>query len=238
VKINTSLVEALDPQPGERILEIGSGTGEICRMLAPRLAPDGWLAALDSSQEFSTIARSLALPAGMGSRICHLVGKAENLPLRSKFFDAAWAVRLLLHVRDPKFVVGEMRRLVRPGGRIVLADWDFETVTVDHSDRELTRRILNWRTDHHGGNNWSGRQLYALAHSTGLSHIEVDALVTIALDEKPALTQSLYRAAEAALGAAQITTEEHEAWMSELQERLACGRFFASIAYFILKGRN
>lgn len=238
VRVNMSVVEALAPQAGERILEVGSGTGEICRLLAPRLAPDGWAAGLDSSLEFSIIANSLASSSGMGLHICHLVGNAESLPMRSKIFDAASAVRLLLHVRDPEIVVGEMRRLVRPGGRIVLADWDFETVTVDHADRELTRRILNWRTDRQSGNNWSGRQLYRLACSAGLNHIEVDALVTIALDQEPALTHSLFRAAEAALNAGQISFEEYDSWVSELKERLEAGRFFASIVYFILKGRN
>ncbi len=61
-----------------------------------------------------------------------------------------------------------MARVVKPGGRVVLMDWDWETLTVTHPDRELTRRLLHWRCDHHGGDNWSGRKLLGYLLDAGL----------------------------------------------------------------------
>jgi ubiquinone/menaquinone biosynthesis C-methylase UbiE len=236
VQVNSAVRDALDPQAGERLLEVGSGTGVVCRLAAPSVAPHGSLIGLDISTEFARTAGKATAAAGLSEWVSYTAGQAERLPFRASSFEAAWAVRLLLHVADPQQVVNEMARVVRPAGRIVLADWDFETVAVDHSDRELTRRLLTWRIDHHGGDNWSGRQLWRQARQAGLKQISIMPLVTVATDESAALTQSLWRAAEVALQGGRITSGEHDAWVGELKERIAVGCFFTSIVYFIVKG--
>ena len=115
-------------------------------------------------------------------------------------------------------------------------DWDFDTVTVDHPDRELTRRLLQWRSDHHGGNNWSGRQLWRLMQTSGFHSLAIYPWVSVALHETDGLTQSLWRAAQVACEAGAISTAEQEAWESELRSQIQAGTFFASIVYFIVKG--
>jgi ubiquinone/menaquinone biosynthesis C-methylase UbiE len=236
LQVNHAVCEALAPQPGEQLLEVGSGTGAVCRLAAPYTIPGGHVTGIDISPEFASVARKLAFAANLATQASYVASQAQRLPFREGSFDAAWAVRLLLHVPEPQAVVIEIARVVRPGGRLVLADWDFETVTVDHSDRELTRRLLTWRTDHHGGDNWSGRQLWRRARLAGLERISVTPVVILATDESAALTQSLWRAAEVALQGDCITATEHEAWVSEIKSRLADGSYFASIVYFIVKG--
>ena len=151
-------------------------------------------------------------------------------------YDAAFGARLLLHVADPEPVVAEMARVVKPGGRVVLMDWDFETVVVSHPNRELTRRLLHWRCDHHSGDNWSGRRLLGHALAAGLRGVTVIPVVTVARDETAALTGSVFRAAEVARDGGAITLVEHDAWTGELRRQLAEGRFLASITYFIVRG--
>jgi hypothetical protein len=143
---------------------------------------------------------------------------------------------MLLHAIDPERIVHQLARVVRPGGRVVLMDWDFETVAVDHPDRALTRLILHWRTDNHGGDNWSGRQLWRRAAQGGLTHLEVTPVVTVAHTEQDGLTLSLWRAAEVARNGGGISAKEHDLWIDKLKQRLAEGTFFASIVYYIVKG--
>jgi hypothetical protein len=128
--------------------------------------------------------------------------------------------------------------VVRPGGRIVLMDWDWETLTVPHPDRELTRRLLHWRCDHHGGDNWSGRKLLGHLLDAGLHDPIVIPVVTLARDEAAALTGTLWRAAEVARDRGGITSHEHDAWVGELKQQIAAGRFLASIVYFIVRGER
>ena len=235
VLVNRAIFDILDPKSGEKLLEVGSGAGVSSRIVAPRVLPGGHVIGLDVSPDFTAFAGRRAGSLGL-SQLHHHVGRGERLPYVNCCFDGAWAVRILLHAGEPQAVVREMARAVRPGGRLVLADWDFETVTVDHSDRELTRRILHWRTDHHGGDNWSGRKLLRRAHKAGLDQIESTPVVYIARDDRSALTLSLWRAAEVALAGGGITQPEHDAWIAELKERLEQSCFFASIVYFIVKG--
>jgi ubiquinone/menaquinone biosynthesis C-methylase UbiE len=163
-------------------------------------------------------------------------GKAETLPHPDASFDGALAARLFLHVSEPETVLLELLRVVKPGGRIVAMDWDFETVTVDHPDRELTRRLLHWRNDHHGGNNWSGRQLWRLFQSAGLQNLSVHPWVSIAHGDADGLTQSLWRAAQVACASGAISQIEQETWVRELKEHIHAGTFFASVVYFIIQG--
>jgi ubiquinone/menaquinone biosynthesis C-methylase UbiE len=234
VEVNAAVIRALNPQPGERLLEAGSGTGVLCRLAAGAVAPRGCIVGVDVSIDFVRAAQV----ATQAPAIDYVNGRAEALPFPNASFDGAWSARTLLHVPDPLAVLRELRRVVRPGGRVALADWDFDTLAVDHPDRELTRRLLHWRSDHHGGNNWSGRQLFRYAVEAGWREVTVAPRVTVACDESRALTQSLWRAAAVARDGGAITAQEHDAWVGVLQERLADGRFFAAITYFIVKGQR
>ena len=237
MQVNAKIREVLAPAPGERLLEVGSGTGVLCRLMAPDVAPDGQVIGLEASPLFAAVARCYALEHGLSDRVRYVVGMAEALPYADNGFDGAFAARLLLHVAEPEVVVREMARVVRPGGRIVLMDWDFDTVAVDHPDRELTRRLLHWRADHHGGDNWSGRRLLARMVAAGLRDVSITPVAVVARDKGAALTQSLWRAAQVAREGGGITPAEHDAWVGELKTRIAEGRFFASIVYFLARGR-
>jgi ubiquinone/menaquinone biosynthesis C-methylase UbiE len=235
-QVNTALLDVLAPRPGERILEAGCGSGVLCRMVAPYLVPGGEMLGVDVAPDMIAAARRYA--QGLAFPLRFETASGEGLPGSDASFDAAFAARLLLHVPDRAAIVRELARVVRPGGRIVLMDWDFETVTVDHSDRDLTRRLLHWRCDHHGGDNWSGRKLLDDALAAGLSPETVAAASVIARDETAALTGTLRRSAAVARDGGGITPAEHDAWIGEIDERLATGRFFASISYFIVKAQR
>jgi 2-amino-4-hydroxy-6-hydroxymethyldihydropteridine diphosphokinase len=236
VIVNQALVTVLAPLPGERLLEVGSGTGVLCRLIAPRLLPGGNITGMDISAEFARHAQRYAEEAGLVQAITFETGNAESLPYADGSFDGSFAARILLHAADPGIIVHQLARVVRPGGRVVLMDWDFETVAVDHPDRALTRLLLHWRTDNHGGDNWSGRQLWRRAVQEGLTNLEITPVVTVARSEQDGLTQSLWRAAEVARNGGGISAKEYDTWTEKLNQRLAEGTFFASIVYFIVKG--
>ena len=237
-KVNTALKEVLSPAPGERILEVGCGSGLLCRLMAPAVAPEGKVTGMDISPEFIKIARDYAIHADLSDSIQWGAGRAEALPFQDAKFDGVLAARLLLHVSNPESVLSELTRVVRPGGRVVVMDWDFETLAVDHSNRELTRRLLHWRCDHHGGNNWSGRQLWRLMVASGLINVKTVPIVSVAQRENDSLTLSLFRAAQVARDGGAIASKEYDNWVMELSSSLATGCFFASMVYFIVIGER
>ncbi len=250
---NELLLEVLAARQGERLLEVGCGTGVLCRRLTAPVGRQGRVHGVDLSPVLVDEARRLATGrplahaapdrAGRADREVKAgrnpqfgVARAEALPFATASFDGAFAARLLLHMTAAQAAVNEMARVVRPGGRVALLEWDWETVAVDHPDRELTRRILRWRCDHEGTDNWRGRQLLGLAGAAGLKGVEVKALAVVARDDSAALTLSLWRVAENARDAGAITEAEHHTWAVDLRRRIAEERFCASIVYFVVRG--
>jgi ubiquinone/menaquinone biosynthesis C-methylase UbiE len=234
--VNAYLVETLNPQPGEVIVEVGSGSGVLCRLAAPKLAPYGKLVGIDISHEICRAALHHSREVDLIHLNPFVAGAAEKLPFADEIFHGALAARLLLHVLHPVSVVKEMARVVKPSGRVVLMDWDFDTVVIHHSNRDLTRRILHWRTDHVGGDNWSGRKLFSYLSSAGLSDLRLHPLVSLAYSQDDSLCQSIFKAAHAARDSGVISDQEHVSWLEEIQQLLASGSFFASIVYFIACG--
>jgi len=234
--VNAAVCRILAPNPGEQILEVGCGSGVLCRLVASQLKPTGYVVGVDISPQFLMEAQKYALQDGIIERITFGCGAGESLPFLNATFDSAFAARLLLHAGNPDAVVREMVRVVRPGGRVVVMDWDFDSVVVDHPQRELTRRLLHWRSDHHGGDNWSGRQLWRRMVEAGLQRLRVHPVVALAHSEADSLTQSLWRAAEVSRDAGAISANEHDAWVGKLKESIHTGKFFASIVYFIVEG--
>jgi ubiquinone/menaquinone biosynthesis C-methylase UbiE len=234
--VNRKLCSVINPKPGDCLLEVGSGSGLLCRMIASQLQQGGRIVGLDISPEFLIEAQKYAFQAGIVESLVFQAGRAEALPYATGSFDIAFAARLLLHACDSDAVVCELARVVRPEGRVVVMDWDFGTVSVDHSNRELTRRLLEWRNDYRGGNNWSGRQLWGRMVRAGLRNLKIHPWVSVALKASDGFTQSLWRAAHSAREGGAISSAEHDAWIAELEARLREGTFFASIVYLIVEG--
>ena len=107
-------VDALDPQPGERILDVATGTGWAARRIAARGAI---VTGVDLGADVIEAARAL------GGGIEFLIGDAESLPFPDNHFDAVISTFGVMFARDPQAVSRELARVVRPGGRISLANW-------------------------------------------------------------------------------------------------------------------
>lgn len=123
VQVSEWLVDAVDPQPGERLIELAAGPGETGFMAAERLGDGGRLLSTDQSPEMVDIARRRAAELGV-SNVDFAVADAQQLDLEPASFDAAicrWGYMLMA---DPDEALRRTRRALRDGGRLSLATWD------------------------------------------------------------------------------------------------------------------
>ncbi|WP_432988893.1 methyltransferase domain-containing protein [Dactylosporangium sp. CA-233914] len=128
---------ALHPEPGQRILDAGSGTGEAARLLATRLCGTGSIVALDSSPAALAAARA----RDEGSCVQYHHGDVTALDFPDGHFDAVRCERVLQHLASPDTAVAELARVTRPGGRVCLIDTDWESVAVDGLPRHLVTAV-------------------------------------------------------------------------------------------------
>ena len=169
--LNGQSLAALDPRPGERVLDVGSGLGQLARGIARRVGA-GRVVGVERSDAQLAEARRLAAEAGEGGAVEFRRGDAAELPLGDDewgTFDAAHALFVLEHVPDPLAVVRAMVRAVRPGGRVVLEDDCHETLRLWPEPPGFDRV---WRSyvrtyDRAGCDPLVGHRLVALLHQAG-----------------------------------------------------------------------
>jgi demethylmenaquinone methyltransferase/2-methoxy-6-polyprenyl-1,4-benzoquinol methylase len=117
-----ALVAAIDPRPGERILDVASGTGMVAFALARRAACE--VTGLDQSEPMLAGARAhLAGLADLPGKVTFVQGEAERLPFDDGTFDALSFTYLLRYVDDPAATMRELARVLKPGGRIGMVEF-------------------------------------------------------------------------------------------------------------------
>lgn len=109
-------------EPGQRVLDVGTGTGSVAARAAPLVAPGGTVIGIDISPRMLALARRRA--AGLGlDNVGLLQGRAEAIPAGDGAFDALLASLSLMYAIDRAGAARECARVLRPGGRFVAAVW-------------------------------------------------------------------------------------------------------------------
>ena len=115
-----TLVSAVAPRSGDRILDVATGTGMVAAELLARA--DCSVVGIDQSAEMLAAARARfagrSVAGGSASAVELIEGQAEALPFADGSFDALTFTYLLRYVEDPPATLRELARVVRPGGRI------------------------------------------------------------------------------------------------------------------------
>jgi ubiquinone/menaquinone biosynthesis C-methylase UbiE len=117
------MVDAISPQPGQRVLELAAGMGETGMLAAELVAPLGGVIVSDQAEAMLEGARARAIELSL-SNVEFQVLNAEWIDLPLASVDAVlcrWGYMLMA---DPATALADARRVLRPGGRIALAVWD------------------------------------------------------------------------------------------------------------------
>ena len=152
---------ALSLQPGERVLDIGSGPGFLAAEMAAEVGPDGRVHGVDPSESMLASARRL------GAAVEYSTGDALALPFPDEHFDVAVCTQVYEYVEDIAAALSEARRVLRSGGRLLVLDTDWDSIVWHSSDRERMERVLAvW--NEHLADPYLPRRLPRLLRAAGL----------------------------------------------------------------------
>lgn len=229
--IRHTLAAGLGDLAGRQVIDVGCGTGDDARALARLTGPQGRVVGTDLSEAMIVEARRRNERAVVPVEF--YVGDLRRMEFDDGTFDAARAKLVLMHCDDIETAAAELVRVTRPGGRIAIFDYDFDTTTVDHPDQRATREIVRCSSDGHP-NNWSGRQLRRRFLDLGVRDLTV-------IPHTVVMPFAFFQAAVGGRlanaqvdGALDMTAEELAAWWQPLIAAEANGRFFASLTGFAL----
>lgn len=220
----------LAPRDGNSMLEVGCGNGDDARALATHIAPTGRVTAIDVSETMVAEARARGAVG-----VDFETGDGQALRFSDATFDGVRVDRTLQHVLDPALVIREMARVLLPGGRLVAAEPDWDTLLLSATDHSLTRRIVSHKTDRDHRNGTIGRRLAGLIVEAGLAPVAVEAAALALNDLEQAMRLAGLR--ESALSAARgraITTAEAKEWLADLERQGARGTLVLTITLVIV----
>lgn len=224
-------------QPGDSVLDVGCGPGSDTIHLAQHVGAQGEVIGLDYDPAMVAEADQRALKAGLGGLVKHHQGNATSLPFPDERFHACRSERLFQHLLCPERALFEMARVTQPGGRVVVLDTDWSTLSIHTTLPEIERRLIQFSNETCLNNSYAGRQLPQLFATQGLRNLSVEVLpyqITnygicreiIVLDRREQET----------LTAGAIRQEELDRWHEDLEALDRDGGFFGSFNLVLVAG--
>ena len=162
--------------PGDNVLDIGCGPAIDTLAMGKAVGASGFVLGIDGDPRMVKEANDASVKAGMGAFVYHQAGDATRLAQTSESFDALYCERVLQHIPWAKnqAAVNEMLRVLTPGGRLVLVDTDWATLSVSSIDPIVERKVVY---EHALGfaNPYSGRTILSLVRNANAPVKELTA---------------------------------------------------------------
>ncbi len=211
------------------VLEIGCGTGVVTRAIAARDGFAGTVTGVDQSPHFIAVAKSLA---GDDPRVEFAVGDAHALDFVDASFDVAIAHTLVSHVRDPRAVLAEAARVVRPGGTVVIFDGDYASLTFTCSDARLGQEMELAVQSIIMSAPRVMRELPRLLPGAGLRLVATQAHVYAEAGSSTFMLNLAETYAPLVATTGQLPAADVEAWLADQRHASADGTYFAACNYY------
>ncbi|GAA1617689.1 hypothetical protein GCM10009744_00290 [Kribbella alba] len=208
---------ALALRPGDRVLDVGVGPGLLAAEMADEVGPEGRVCGIDISDSMLAIAASRA-EITRGPTIELEPGSAERIPHGAESFDVVVSTQVFEYVDDVAGALDEVRRVLRPAGRVVLLDTDWGSIVWRSSDDERMARVLT-AFEEHLEDPHLPRTLGDSLDKAGftVTHLQVAPMLNAGFDPRTYSAGLIDIVAGFVPGRGGITEEEARAWADDLR---------------------
>jgi len=226
----------LQAQPGQRALDIGCGPGLTTQALARAVGDTGQVLGVDIAAPMLTIARQrcASLPQ-VRFELCDV----NALPCADGSMDIALASQVYEYVEPIDAALRELARVIRPGGRAVLVDTDWESaVWASHDDARMRRVLETW--NEHIPHPQLPRSLVRRMWQAGFTEVKVDVvpLLNLVWDPQTYSVGMMTMLGNFATGRNGLTAEDIAAWKADAKAISDEGGYFFSLNRYVFTGRR
>jgi len=167
--INDAIIDLVDPQAGERVVDIGAGMGAGAM---PAAATGAHVLAVEPTPFVRRALRMRRIFSRRRAYVEVIDGAAERIPVADRSIDAIWAVNTMHHWIDVERSVAEITRVLKPGGRLLLVDELFN----DPSHPDYERFGAEHGPEHHGFTMVEADQMGSFLRAAGLTDVDTSDL--------------------------------------------------------------
>jgi ubiquinone/menaquinone biosynthesis C-methylase UbiE len=230
----SSYLDDLGLPDGARVLEIGSGSGAISRVLAgrPQVAE---VVGVEPTEVFVTRARELA--ADM-PQVSFEHGDGRDLPVPDRSFDAVIIHTVVSHAAEPDRVLAEAMRVLRPGGRLAVFEGDYNTLSVATGEVDPLQACADAFVGSFVNDPWVVRRLHSMVAAVGFEDVTLRSHGYAQLTDPEYLLTVVDRGADTLVAQGRAGAELGDALKAEARRRVATSSFFGYVAYASVTARR
>jgi ubiquinone/menaquinone biosynthesis C-methylase UbiE len=228
--------EALGARPGESVIDVGCGPGFYVAELLEEVGAEGSVLGVDAAEAMLAIAVKRCEGR---SNAAFEQADATALPAADASFDRAVSVQVMEYVPDVAAALAEMHRVLRPGGRAVIWDVDWRTLSWHSSDAERMERAQRaW--DKHLFHPALPQRLSALLAAAGFEDVAMEGHVfaTNWMDPEAYLCTGMPLFVDFVAAQGEFGPEEAKAFEQDQRELAERGEFYAAVTQFCFSARK
>ncbi len=230
--------ELMELQEGHRVLDLGCGPASDTIALAGMVGETGRVVGVDADDEMVHEANERANAAELAGRVTHEQADAASLPFDDDSFDSCRSERVFQHLPDPAAALAELIRVTRPGGRIVVLDTDYGSVSIASEFPEIERRLVEQYCSMMNGP-FVARLLSRMFSGAHLDDVSVEPAPFII--ENMGVFSTVFvldRGLREAEETGRLSRDEARIFRTDLERSAEFGGFLASANQLLVSGRK
>ncbi|MDC0229341.1 methyltransferase domain-containing protein [Deltaproteobacteria bacterium] len=225
----------LSVKRGEKILDVGCGVGFLSYEIGLQTGDSGRVSGIDQNSEMIRRAKKRCENL-RNTKFSE--ANADDLPFPEESFDAACCTQVLLYVKDVAKVISEIKRVLKPAGRIIVVETDWRGVVLNSDYDSITRKIFSaWDKTVQSPN--LPVRLAPLLLSNGFCKIDVDPIPILNTEYTPSQFSHgmMNWITRNALKKGVITKEQSKKWLDDLDVKGESGNYFFCVNRFLFSGQ-
>lgn len=240
-KVTEFLLSFIDFANTKSFLDMGCGKGSDLVEISKRVTVDSLMVGIDISERSIIIAKELTSSDDRFHFIAHNMETA--FPFENDTFDVILSCNVIECIRDKNTLINELYRVLKPGGKVIIAHFDWDTQIFNAVDKDLFRHIIQTYNDWqqpwmNACDAWIGRRLYGIVNSTGLFSGTIFPFVLVETDYEDGyrgyslVNDELVSLIENSM----INSEDFNRFEKEIADLSAKGQYFYSINMYAYVG--